>query len=78
MRLGSFSAHFAKVLRSAREAEGLSQEGLALKAKLTRQYVGMIERGERKPTVEAAHALATVLRVPLSVLIKEAEKGASR
>ena len=78
MRAGNFSDAFAKILRSERETKGLTQEGLALKAGLTRQYVGMIERGERKPTLEASHSLARVLRVPLLALIRATEAASAK
>ena len=72
------SASFAKVLQRARHAKGLSQEALAHRAGLHRTYVGLIERGERNPTIEAGHALAQALGTHLSELIREAEKRLSR
>jgi XRE family transcriptional regulator, regulator of sulfur utilization len=78
VKKGSFSAAFARALRRERSAQGLSQERLAHTAGLARQYVGMIERGERRPTLEAGYALARALGVPLSNLVREAEKGAAR
>ena len=78
MKRGSFSAAFAAALKRERSARGLSQERLAHRAGLARQYVGMIERGERKPTLEAGYALAKALGVPLSVLVREAERLSAR
>lgn len=69
----SLSMRFAKVLQRARLSKGLSQEELAHMAGLHRTYVGLIERGQRKPTIEVGHALARALGVPLSGLIREAE-----
>jgi transcriptional regulator with XRE-family HTH domain len=54
--------------------KGLSQERLAQKAGLSRQYVGMVERGERKPTLHACHALARALDIPVSALVRDAER----
>jgi transcriptional regulator with XRE-family HTH domain len=68
------SVAFAKVLRREREAKSLTQETLAHRAGLHRTYVGLIERGLRKPTVEVGHALAEALGTHLSDLIREAEK----
>ncbi|MBI4421278.1 MAG: helix-turn-helix transcriptional regulator [Gemmatimonadetes bacterium] len=68
-----FSARFAKVLQRVRLEMGLSQEDLAHRAGLHRTYVGLIERGRRKPTIEVGYALAGALGVPLSGLIREAE-----
>lgn len=66
-------ATFAAILRREREAAALSQEALAHKAGLHRTYVGMIERGERKPTVEVAANLAKVLGQRLSDWAREWE-----
>ena len=74
----SLSAAFAKVLREERLAKGLSQESLAHKARLHRTYVGLIERGLRKPTIEVGQALAQALGVRLSDLIRGAEKRSPR
>ncbi len=48
---------------------GASQEELAFKAGLNRAYVGYIERGERKPTVDTLSKLAKALKVKLSDLL---------
>jgi transcriptional regulator with XRE-family HTH domain len=65
-------------VRRERETKGLSQERLAQEAGLSRQYVGMVERGERKPTLHACHALAKALGSPLSALVRDAERLSSR
>jgi transcriptional regulator with XRE-family HTH domain len=75
---GSFSAAFARVLRREREAKGLTQERLAQKAGVARQYVGMIERGERTPTFDVGYGLAKALGVTLSALVRDAEKALGR
>ncbi|MCA2991886.1 helix-turn-helix transcriptional regulator [Gemmatimonas sp.] len=54
------------VLRAAREARGLSQEGLGDAAGLHRTYVGSVERGERNVSVEALEAWLAALRVTWS------------
>ena len=41
----------ARELRKARLAAGLTQEKLAAKANVSREYVNYIERGKRQPTV---------------------------
>jgi len=72
----SLSLEFARVLRKERLARGMSQESLAHRAGLHPTYVGLVERGLRNPTIQAGHRLARALRVPLSDMLREAEKRA--
>jgi transcriptional regulator with XRE-family HTH domain len=53
---------FGKNIRDRREALGLSQEALAEKAELDRTYIGGVERGERKATLETLGRHGRVLR----------------
>lgn len=46
----------------------LSQETLAFKAKLSRTYVGAIERGDKRPSVATLDKLAKALEITLSEL----------
>lgn len=48
----------------------MTQEKLAYEADLNRAYVGYIERGERKPSVETLNKLALSLKVPLFKLFQ--------
>ena len=53
----------ARNLRRLRQKLGLSQEELADRAGLNRNYVGMIEREENAPTVDALEQLAKALDI---------------
>ena len=64
---------FAAEIRRSRRALGLSQEVLADRANLHRNYIGMIERMERAPTLLAMEGIAHGMKVKLSVLIARAE-----
>jgi transcriptional regulator with XRE-family HTH domain len=57
-----------------REAGDLTQESLADRAKMSTNYVGDAERGERNISVRALWLLADGLNVPASILLLEAEK----
>ena len=58
-------------VRRYREAAGLSQEELAHRSGLHRNYIGGIERGERNVGVKALFRLAAGLRRTLSALLAE-------
>ena len=64
---------FGRILRRRREKAGFTQEDLGHKAGLSRNYVGMLERGERTPTLTALRQLARALGTTMSSLIQELE-----
>ncbi len=47
---------------------GLSQEQLAAKAKMHRNYIGGVERGEKSPTFKSVARILSVLGVSWSDL----------
>jgi transcriptional regulator with XRE-family HTH domain len=59
----SLTRTVATNLRRLRNAKGLSQEELAERARINRNYVGMVEREENSPTVETIEKLAVALDV---------------
>jgi transcriptional regulator with XRE-family HTH domain len=70
---GALPKRFGVVLRKFRRAAKLSQEGLAAAAGLHRTYVGMLERGERTPTIVVVKQLADALSLTMTELIRETE-----
>lgn len=62
------------VVRYTRARRALSQEELGFHARLHRNYVGAIERGEINPTFRVLLKLARGLDLPLSELIREQEQ----
>lgn len=72
------SAAFARVVKAHRTRKGLSQETLAEAAEIHPTYVGLLERGKRKPTIDVAQRLANALGLKLSTLIIEAESAGRR
>jgi transcriptional regulator with XRE-family HTH domain len=51
----------ARNLRRLRHAKGLSQEELADRAEINRNYVGMLEREQHAATIDMLEKLAIVL-----------------
>jgi transcriptional regulator with XRE-family HTH domain len=56
-------------VRYERKKAGLSQEELAEKADFTRNYIGDIERGDKKPTIETLAKIAKVLKCRVRDLV---------
>jgi len=63
-----------RAIRELRARRGLSQEQLGVAARLHRNYVGALERGEINPTFRVLRKLAAGLRVPLAELIAVQER----
>ncbi|MFN3792761.1 MULTISPECIES: helix-turn-helix transcriptional regulator [Massilia] len=60
---------FGKMLRKVRKEACLTQEQVAHAAGVERIYIGMIERGERQPTVRVVFKLANAVNKKASELI---------
>ena len=60
---------FGNLLRAIREEVGLSQENLALKAGLHRNYIGILERGEQNPSLLVMLKISKALGVTLADLL---------
>jgi transcriptional regulator with XRE-family HTH domain len=65
---------FGRVLRTQRQARGLSQEALALEADVDRTFVSQMERGIRQPTLTTLWKLAKALDVQPSTLVAKTER----
>jgi transcriptional regulator with XRE-family HTH domain len=64
----------ARNLRRLRQEKSLSQEELADRADINRNYVGMLEREENAATVDMLEKLAAVLEVdPVELLRRDRE-----
>ena len=57
-------------IRTHRRNMGWSQEKLAEKSDLHRNYIGDIERGEENVSVDALVRIAAALKVTLSALVR--------
>jgi transcriptional regulator with XRE-family HTH domain len=58
-----------ETIRVERKRAGLSQEELAEKADLNRNYIGEIERAEKKITLETLQRIAKVLKLRVTDLL---------
>jgi transcriptional regulator with XRE-family HTH domain len=56
-------------LKTIRETKGMSQDKLAKRAKVTREYVNRLEAGRYDPTVGVLQRLAKALGVPVTDLL---------
>ncbi|MBT0587034.1 helix-turn-helix domain-containing protein [Alteromonas oceanisediminis] len=61
--MSQLSLALGRIIRASRKSAGLSQEALALKAKVDRSYMGRIERGEANISIELLYQLADVIGV---------------
>ncbi len=61
---------FGNKVRQLRLSKNLSQEVLAEKSGLHRNYIGMVERGERNPSLINIEKLANSLEISLTDLFK--------
>jgi transcriptional regulator with XRE-family HTH domain len=65
---------FGRVMRARREAADLSQEALAAATGLSKNYIGMLERGERNATLEVVRRLARALGTTMTSLVSATER----
>lgn len=63
-------------VRRARNSVGLTQEQLALEAKIDLTYVGGIERGKRNPSVVILARIADALKTTPADLLLSSNPGA--
>jgi transcriptional regulator with XRE-family HTH domain len=65
---------FGQTVRRLRLERGISQETLAQRAKVSRNFEGSVERGESSLSLDAAERFAKALGVSLGDLIAAAER----
>jgi XRE family transcriptional regulator, regulator of sulfur utilization len=70
----SLQRQFGAVLRRRREEAGLSQEALAEKAGLHRNYIGLLERCQRIPSILVVQQIATALGTSMAEFLGEVER----
>lgn len=65
-------------LRKARNKAGLTQEQVAAKARISREYVSQLERNRQSPTVDMLLRVCRILGVPAARIIERVEAATSR
>ena len=63
-----------RVIAKFRAEKGMTQEVLSGLADLARGHLAMIERGERKPTLETLYRISRALDLPMWVIVREIER----
>lgn len=63
-----------QVIARFRVSKGMTQEVLSGFADIARGHLAMIERGERKPTLETLYKISAALDIPMSVIVEEIEQ----
>ena len=74
-KVNKFREEFGITIRRKRHKLDLSQEVFADKADIHRTYVSSIELGKVDVGIGTAYKVAAALGLPLSTLIKEAERN---
>jgi transcriptional regulator with XRE-family HTH domain len=74
MSQARFKRAFGAILRECRLEKGLTQETLGFESGLSRNYVSLVELGQRSPTLDTVEVLAQALGVSASTLIARAER----
>lgn len=58
-------------IKRFRKLAGLSQYELAAKAKITRNYLSLLEGGKREPSMAKVKEISRILKIPVSILLLE-------
>lgn len=73
----AIASEVARIIRQERIGRGLSLNGLAERAGLSRQMVSYVEQEERNPSLDTLLRIADVLETPLDTLIQRARLAAA-
>ena len=73
MSSGNFGNVFGTLIKQARLKAEMTQEDLAAKASLTREYVSLLERDKRNPTIEVFIRLVRAVGLSPDKVILEVE-----
>ena len=71
----SIEGTFGGILRALRLGRGMSQEELAHVSGYHRNYIGILERGEKSPSLRTLFNLAGALTISPSDILKRVERS---
>lgn len=60
---------FGQKMQKVRQSADITQEELAARLGMHRTYIGLIERGERNPTIRTLYKIAKALKVTAGELL---------
>lgn len=66
--------HVGKNIQDLRRSLGISQEDLALRARINRGYMGKVENGKYSISVDKLEKIALVLKVDACVLLSTRDR----
>jgi len=69
--MDKFYKNIGKRIRKLRKEKGISQEELAWKIGKSPNFIGLIERGKKRPSIETLRKISRVLNVPLKTFFEE-------
>ena len=72
------AAVLGEAIRKARRKAGLTQEELAFRASVSRNYVSLLELDEKSPTVDTLLRIAHAMNAKASTLIEHVERHLPR
>ena len=75
---GKIIPAFQSMWKEEHNDQSVIFQELAEKTALTRNYIGMVERGETNPTLGVMASLATVLGTTVASLVRSAEEAQAR
>jgi transcriptional regulator with XRE-family HTH domain len=63
-----------EILRALRESRGMKQVEVSAATGYSQRSIGMVERGEKSPTLRTLEVFATFYKIPLEALIIQAKQ----